>query len=116
MLYIGFTDVYPFFAVTFLFTVILIYYIPNEHPCHSEHCTALPFTYPLSNIQEIVNDVIKKGYEHEGKSNITLKHKLKQRNSVFTALPHFTVLTEGSSTMSKMSANRLLGRKIVYVD
>jgi hypothetical protein len=50
-------------VIVFLFAVIiLIYYIPNEHPCHPEHCTALPFTYPLSNIQEIVNDVIKKGY------------------------------------------------------
>ena len=50
-------------VIFFLFAVIiLIYYIPNEHPCHPEHCTALPFTYPLSNIQEIVNDVIKKGY------------------------------------------------------
>jgi len=52
----------------------------------------------------IVNIIIRKGMgvnENEGKSNITLKHKLKQRNSAFTALSHFTVLTEGSSTMNK---------------
>lgn len=49
-------------ALTVLFTIILIYYIQNEHPCHPEHCHGFPYAYPLSNIQEIVNDVIKKGH------------------------------------------------------
>jgi hypothetical protein len=37
--------------------------------------------------------------EHERLSNITLRHKLKQRNSAFIAVLHFTV-TVCSSTMS----------------
>jgi len=37
--------------------------------------------------------------EHERLTNITLRHKLKYRNSTFIAALHFTV-TVGSSTMN----------------